>query len=51
MWKWRTCLSSQQSVEQIEVIQEVVLPEVSKLDLLMDKTQEIQYGFLQKKRL
>ena len=43
-------ISSQQTVEQIEIIQEVDLQDVSKVnDSVMNKNKEIQYSFLQKK--
>ena len=43
---------SQQTVEQTEVIQEVVIPEVSKLNhSLMNKIKKIKYRFFRKKRL
>ena len=43
---------SQETVEQLEVIQKVVLSEVSKLtDLVIKKTKVDPYSFLQKKTL
>ena len=43
---------SRQTVEQLEVIQELVFPEVSKVnDLVINKKYEDQYSFLQKKNL
>ena len=43
---------SQETVEQLEVIQKVVLSEVSKLtDLVIKKTKVDSYSFLQKKTL
>ena len=44
-----TVNSSQQTVQQIEVIQEVILPEVSKLNESMTQESEIQYSFPHKK--
>ena len=43
-----TSINSQQTVEQIEAIQVVVLPKVSKInESVMNEKKEIQYNFVQ----